>query len=225
MSTTTTTLINNRYQLHEQLGAGGMGAVFRATDRLSGQTVALKRVVTPIKDINSASKNENVDSLSMRLALVHEFEILASMRHPHIISVLDYGFDEQGQPYFTMKLLAQAQTIVTFGRPLRFLSRVNLLIQMLQALAYLHRRSLLHRDLKPANVLVDSEGQVHVLDFGLSAQRNSLPEEVVTGTLSHMAPEVLRGQPPVEASDLYAVGVIAYELLSGHYPFEISTPN
>jgi hypothetical protein len=101
---------------------------------------------------------------------------------------------------------------------------VALLIQLLQALAYLHRRGILHRDLKPDNVLV-VEGQVKVLDFGLAVGREHLDETDgnVVGTLAYMAPEVLEGEPASEASDLYAVGVMAYELFAGRHPFDTTS--
>src|SRR5262245_46656948 len=87
-----------RYLINEQLGRGGMGTVYRATDRLTGQSVALKRVSAPPEDLEFASK-ANTDTASLRMALAREFKILASLRHPNIISVLDYGFDKDRLPY------------------------------------------------------------------------------------------------------------------------------
>src|SRR5436190_23960810 len=93
-------LLGKRYRILEKVGQGGMGAVYRALDRLTGQTVALKRVTAPTEQLVFTT---NIDSESdMRLALAQEFKTLASLRHPNIISVLDYGFDEQHQPFFTM---------------------------------------------------------------------------------------------------------------------------
>src|SRR5690606_12374779 len=161
-------------------------------------------------------------SMDVEVALAREFRTLASLRHPHIISVLDYGFDETVQPYFTMELLENAQDIVEAGSVLSEDEQVELLVQVLQALAYLHRRGIVHRDLKPDNVLV-SNGQVKVLDFGLAVAQEYLKsaDDVVAGTLAYMAPEVIQGKPASIASDLYAVGVIAYELFAERYPFEI----
>src|ERR1700694_3110243 len=106
--------INGRYELREQLGAGGMGIVYRAIDRLTGQSVALKRVVTGAEnlDFNSRSRDSDLD-----LALAPEFRALASMRYPYIISVLDYGFDAEQQPYFTMELLEDAQDLLRAATP------------------------------------------------------------------------------------------------------------
>lgn len=202
-------LYGRRYVLHERLGAGGMGEVYRATDRLAGQDVALKRMLLPHGVLDPDG------SVARRVALATEFQTLASLRHPNIISVIDYGFDLDGQPYFTMTLLEHQVSLVEHAVELDVPGRMALVVEILRALAYLHRRGIVHRDLKPSNVLVPN-GQVKVLDFGLSSGRGSAE---VAGTLAYMAPEVLRGAGASEASDLYAIGVIAYELVCGTLPF------
>jgi eukaryotic-like serine/threonine-protein kinase len=215
MVTAAPTIVGRRYLLHESLGEGGMGAVFRATDRLSGQMVALKRVTTPSEALIFASRSADAD---FRRALAIEFKTLASLRHPNIISVLDYGFDDTRQPYFTMDLLQDAQTLFEAGHDLPRDKQVDLLIQVLQALAYLHRRGILHRDLKPGNILVVG-GQVKVLDFGLSIGVQQEQGQGIVGTLAYAAPEILAGEPHTIPSDLYSLGVIAYELFTGKRPF------
>lgn len=233
-------LIGKRYVLHELLGQGGMGSVFRATDRLNGQFVALKKVIAAAEVLEFTTSYNLTD---FRLALAQEFKLSASLRHPNIIEVLDYGFDnntaavigaddDSRRPYFTMEFLENPQNILEAGKNKPVSFKITLLTQMLQALAYLHRRGILHRDLKPANVLVVSRenGQhaVKVLDFGLSVmrERSSAPHEesegTTAGTLAYMAPEMLMGKPASESSDLYAVGIIAYELLAGRHPFDAS---
>ncbi|MBE2201066.1 MAG: tetratricopeptide repeat protein [Anaerolinea sp.] len=210
----TTTRIGKRYALHSLIGSGGMGSVYRATDLLTGQTVALKRVLVG----NSQGEATGSSSSAPRLALAHEFQLLATLRHPNIISVLDYGFDEERQPYFTMDLLPQAQTILQAGRERPFPNQIHLLLQILEALLYLHRRHILHRDLKPANVLVAND-QVKVLDFGLSSSEEEPDSSGTAGTWAYMAPELLAGQAASPASDLYAFGIIAYEMLAAQRPF------
>src|SRR5262249_21886379 len=212
---TTSELIGKRYRLVDQIGQGGMGSVYRATDRLTGQTVALKRVTAPTDQLVFASRTDA--SFDLRLSLAHEFRTLASLRHPNIISVLDYGFDDQRQPYFTMDILEDARTILDTGRTKPFDVQIDLITQMLQALAYLHRRGILHRDLKPGNVLVEG-GRVKVLDFGLAISRKE-SGGTTSGTIAYMAPEVLDGKLATEKADLYASGVIAYELLAWKHPF------
>ena len=106
----------------------------------------------------------------LRLTLAREFRLLSSLRHPNIISVLDYGFDDELRPYFTMELLERAESILRAAAAPTPDGKVDLLAQTLQALAYLHRRGVIHRDLKPGNVMV-VDGRVKVLDFGVSTLR------------------------------------------------------
>ncbi|MFQ5421688.1 MAG: serine/threonine-protein kinase, partial [Anaerolineae bacterium] len=216
-------LPGNRYALQEQLGTGAMGAVYRAQDRLTGHTIALKRVTVPNKELAFASRMSIADNGGdVRLALAQEFRTLATLRHPHIISVLDYGFDDQGHPYFTMDLLENTQTLLDAGQEQPSATQIDLLIQLLQALAYLHRRGILHHDLKPENVLV-VDGRVRTLDFGLST--TTIQAAGASGTLTYMAPEALRQEPIGPAADLYAVGVMAYQLFTGQYPFNAPSPS
>lgn len=217
---TPTTLIGRRYLLQEQLGQGAMGIVYHALDRLTGQAIALKQVTTATENLHLATSVPGSSSINVRLSLAREFQTLATIRHPHIIDVLDYGFDIERQPYFTMELVEGSKTIIQIGQQQKLETKITLLGQLLQALAYLHRRGILHRDVKPSNVLV-LNGQVKVLDFGLSItqQQSTEPSETTAGTLAYMAPELLRGDAATESSDLYAVGVIAFELLAGYHPF------
>lgn len=166
---------------------------------------------------------------ALRLHLTQEFQTLAGLRHPHIVSVLDYGFDHARQPYFTMELLETAAPLHEAARDQPVLTRVELILQVLQALTYLHRHGILHRDLKPGNILVSSGvpgiwgsggPQAKLLDFGLALFARALDSQPaeVAGTLGYLAPEVLVGAPPSRASDLFAVGVMAHELLVGAHP-------
>ena len=125
-------VIGGRYQLLNELGRGGEGTVYRTLDRLTGRVVTLKRLHVPARE-------DDADEL--RLTLAQEFRLLASLRHPNIISVLDYGFDEERQPYFTMELARERlDRSSRRARTSRSRSRWSLLVQMLRALAYLHRR-------------------------------------------------------------------------------------
>ncbi len=214
-------LFANRYMLAEELGHGGMGVVYRSIDRLTGQEIALKQVLAPVSSLTFPSYNNERDK---NVALAHEFQVLASLHHPHIIRVLDYGFhkksDDTTLPYFTMALLDNAQSILSFSEELNIKDKVQLILQVLQALDYLHRRGIIHHDLKPANILV-SGGTVKLLDFGLSSRHGQATG--VAGTIPYIAPELFMQQIPAnETTDLYGVGVIAYEMLAGRHPFNTS---
>mgnify|MGYP005843849947 CR=1 FL=1 len=207
-------LIGHRYQLLKKLGEGGMGVVYRAEDRLTGDLVALKRVRPPARD-SLYSQTEQ------REALAHEFQTLAALHHPRIISVLDFGFDTDGRPFFTMDLLHEPVSIRTAAKTLSVEGRVRLLIETLQALVYLHRHGIVHRDLKPSNILIDRRGELRVLDFGLAEDAATARSSV--GTLAYMAPETILEEGTTEQSDLYALGVIAYELFADRHPFSASS--
>jgi serine/threonine protein kinase len=210
-----------RYRLLEPLGAGGMGVVYKAYDRLNGEYVALKQVQVAAERLHFTTTQ---DVTNFHLALAQEFHILAGLRHPNIIDVVDYGFDTSQQPFFTMELLTDHTPLNSYGEDRPLATQLDLLLQLLQALVYLNRRGIVHRDLKPKNVLV-VQGKVKVLDFGLAVARDYLLGGNVAGTLAYIAPEVLRGARPDPLADLYAVGVIAYELFAGRLPFHEANPN
>jgi eukaryotic-like serine/threonine-protein kinase len=220
-------IVTKRYVLQELLGRGGMGAVYRALDRLTGREIALKRVTTDKDLLHLSDSNEIQD---FRLALAREFKLSASLRHPNIVQVLDYGFDDEHQPFFTMELLQTPKTVLDASINQTLDTKISFIVQILYALTYLHRRGIVHHDLKPANVLVVN-GQVKVLDFGLSVmhERTSHESDHVTegstaGTLAYMPPEVLMGEQGTIPSDLYAVGMMAYEMIAGKHPFDVDTP-
>ncbi|MBL8154610.1 MAG: serine/threonine protein kinase [Anaerolineae bacterium] len=203
----------HRYRLHEQLGAGGMGIVYRAYDRLNGQTVAVKLINVPPEYFEFMSR---ATSANLLVPLAREFQTLASLRHPNIISVLDYGFAGEGQPFLVMELIEHARELSAAGSDQTVETQMGLIGQVLQALKYLHRHGIVHCDLKPGNVLVTEQGVARVLDFGLALRAGQAADG--GGTLGYMSPEVLAGGRATPLSDLYAVGVMAYELLTGKLP-------
>ncbi|MGZ3457951.1 MAG: serine/threonine-protein kinase, partial [Archangium sp.] len=214
--------VGGRYRLLRLLGAGGFGNVYLARDRLNGQ-VAIKQLHLGRYTVFGPRAGAPKAGYGSVLKLAHEFEVLASLRHPNIVGVLDYGFDAAQQPYLVLELLENARKITDAGRDQPQEFQVRLLVQMLQALIYLHRRGIIHRDIKPANVLV-VDGQVKLLDFGLAVPLAQQLRAMSSGTPGYLAPEVLQGEPPSRLSDIYAVGVIAYELFVGKHPYERPSP-
>lgn len=204
----------SRYLLKEVIGSGGMGVVMRAFDRLTRQDVALKQVASDAS-LYPTSVGNNVD---YQRVMANEFRTLASLRHPHIVSVLDYGFDNNN-PYYTMELLSNPHPITNYATDWK--KSAELLAQTLLALDYLHRHHIIHRDLKPSNVLVKNN-QAKLLDFGLAVRQGFQEvEEGMVGTLRYLSPERVLQKPASPASDLYALGVIAFELFSGgKFPYE-----
>jgi tetratricopeptide (TPR) repeat protein len=214
--------VDERYQLLRVLGAGGFGKVYLAKDRLGG-LVAIKQLHAGRYKAFSPHAHPPESGFGSALKLAHEFEVLASLRHPNIIGVLDYGFDGLQRPYLVLEVLENARKITDAGRNQPLEVQVGLLVQMLQALIYLHRRGIIHRDVKPANVLV-VDRQVKLLDFGLAVPLAQQIRAMSSGTPGYLAPEVLQGESPSVLSDIYAVGVIAYELFVGTHPYEQQSP-
>lgn len=200
--------VAHRYRVVESMGGGATAEVFRALDRLTGEVVVLKE----LRGFRPASTAEH------RYELVKEFEILTSLRHPHIVSVYEFGFDDDGTPFLTMALEEGCRPIVEAATGRTEAGRVDLLVQTLRALAYLHDCGVLHRDLSPNNVVVVGS-HVKVLDFGFAVPRDVDETLATAGTLRYMAPELLDGCKPTVQSDLFALGLLALEILSGSYPF------
>lgn len=220
--------------------------VYRATDRFLQRQVAVKRVLakavvagrqtqvwsdsqTSALTSSQAVGNEPSspggsgaeETSSHDVRLANEFRFLASLRHPNVVSVLDFGFDEERHPYFTMDWLAEARTIFDVARERDPAGRIDLIVQVLYALVYLHRQGILHCDLKPSNILVTRDGSVKVLDFGISEDRDDNDHAgTILGSVAYMAPEVIEGRRPSEASDLFSLGAVMYEVFSGRRRFD-----
>lgn len=202
--------VDQVYALEAALGKGAAGTVFRAQHRLSKRRVALKL----LEQHDTEREDSSVPSadIAVRVSLAREFQTLASLHHPNVIQVLDYGFDPTFGSYFTMELVPQATTLIAAGENTDTETKVNLLAQLLRGLAYLHRRGVVHCDLKPSNVLFYDQ-EVKIVDFGVALE--GMGSELLGGTPAYMAPELFAGANPSTASDLYAVGIIACELLTG----------
>ncbi len=212
-----------QYQLRSLLGSGGMGAVYRAYQPSLNRDVALK-VISPALAADEGYARR----------FVREAQTAAALEHPHIVPVHDYGSD-QGLNYVVMRLLpggSLADRIehqkATKG-PLPSLAEVSDVITRLAgALDYAHSRGVIHRDIKANNVMFDDHGTPFLVDFGIAkltgASTSITTPGMTLGTPSYMAPEQWRGESVTAATDQYALGVLAYGMLTGHMPFEASTP-
>ncbi len=209
------------YRIEEVLGEGGMGVVYRARqDQPVRRVVALKLV------------QHGLHSERVLRRFAWERQSLARMQHPHIATVLDAGTDERGRPWFVMPLV-EGSPITRYGDDHRLdvAARVDLFVEVCRAVEHAHQRGVLHRDLKPSNVLVrelDGRHVPTVIDFGISkalqpeAESQGLTlEGQIVGTPAYMSPEQLRGDEAAidTRSDVYALGVLLYELLAGRHPW------
>jgi serine/threonine-protein kinase len=206
------------YVLLRELGRGGMGSVWLA-ERADG---SFKRQV--------ALKLPRLSwgpGLAERMA--REREIGALLEHPNIARLYDAGVDHRGMPYLAFEYVSgRPIDIWCRDRALSVTKRLNLLVQVARAVAYAHGRLVVHRDIKPSNVLVTDDGQIHLLDFGIAKllEESGAGEEGLTRDLgrvltpSYASPEQICGEPITVASDVYGLGVLAYEILTGHKPFE-----
>ncbi len=206
-----TDLLANRYRPIAALGRGAMGEVFRVADTLDGgREVAFKQIRAP-----------GPITPELRLRFKEEFRAMARLRHPNTIEVYDYGQLDAATRYLTMELVeGRDLAALTADAPLALERVYPLLVQLLQALAFIHARGYVHRDVKAANVLVREDGHLKLMDFGLMATLGGDAGSKLEGTPATIAPEILRGGPLREGCDLYAVGCLAHQLVTGRLPFE-----
>ena len=211
-----------RYEILAELGRGAMGAVFRARDPKIDRTVAIKTI--------SISTVAARDMEHYRQRFFREAQAAGRMSHPGIVTIYDVGEDEATHtPFIVMECvegnsLDRLVATASAGKLPRYMA-LKLLWQIAEALDYAHRQGIVHRDIKPANVMVTTEGQPKIADFGiakLAMAETTLPGHVV-GTPAYMSPEQLNGKVVDGRSDLFSVGVIAYWLLTGVKPFDGET--
>ncbi len=210
------TLFDGRYRIVRKLGTGGMAAVYLAEDQELGRRVAIK-----ILDERHASDEQFVERFR------REAKNAAALSHPNIVSIYDRG-EAEGTYYIAMEYLdgrTLKELLVRFGTPPVRIA-VGYVRQILAGLAFAHKHGLVHRDIKPHNVLVDSGGHVKVTDFGIARSGTSQMTEAgsIIGTAQYLSPEQARGAPVDQRSDIYSVGVLLYELLTGSVPFTGDTP-
>jgi tRNA A-37 threonylcarbamoyl transferase component Bud32 len=205
-----------RYEIKSELGRGGMATVYRAYDPLFDREVALK--VLP---------REMLHDPQFRTRFDRELKIVAGLEHPAIVPVYDVG-EEDGQPYFVMRYMngGSLSGEIEKGR-FSLEDAARIIEKVAQGLAYAHKKGIVHRDLKPDNILFDNTGAPFISDFGvakLTESTSSLTGSGVIGTPAYMSPEQAQGNDIDGRSDVYGLGVIVYQMLSGQQPYSADTP-
>jgi eukaryotic-like serine/threonine-protein kinase len=212
MSTLLGTTLGGRYRLEARIGSGGMSTVYRAFDETLQRQVAIKLMNREV-----ATDSDQLERFR------REARAVAQLSHPHVVGVIDYGEDD-GRPYIVFEYVegeTLKERIRRTGR-LPITEAIAYAIEIARALGAAHARHIVHRDVKPQNVLIDEEGSAKVTDFGIA---RTLDEEGLTadgrvlGTTDYVSPEQALGRPVTGQSDLYSLGVVLYEMLTGEVPF------
>lgn len=211
------TVLANRYRLDERIGGGGMGEVWRGTDQVLERTVAVKMM-----------RHELVEEPGFAERFLSEARTMAAIKHPGVVAIHDYQGDE-AIAFLVMEYVegeALSRRLHRFGRidPVR---TMRLIAQAADALHAAHLKGVVHRDIKPGNLLVTATDTVILTDFGIARSAASTPltaTGAVVGTPSYLAPEQVLGKPATARSDVYALGVVAYECLTGRRPFDGDNP-
>ena len=206
-------LLNNRYQVEGRIGSGGMAEVYRAYDLMLERTVAVKLL-----------REDFAREQAFRERFRQEAKAAANLSHPNIVTIYDFGFDDQ-QIFIVMEYIpgTDLKTILETRHGLKVEESLNLMIQACAGVGYAHRAGLVHCDVKPHNMIVTPDQRLKVTDFGIARALVSIHQEetdgVVWGSPQYFSPEQAAGNPPSPASDVYGLGVVFYEMLTGRLPF------
>lgn len=216
-------IVGGRYIIEESIGEGGMGRVFKARHRRLGKIFALKLM-----------QNEFSEDPLARELFNREAKLASSLAHPNIVSIIDFGEDPSLGAFMVMELLeGESLSDRLHGdEPFSLRPAFDVILQVAEALDYIHKRGIVHCDIKPDNILLIQEPgkrrrhTVKLLDFGLARMGSATPKSsnVIDGTPEYMAPERIRGIAPQAPMDIYSVGVLAYEIFTGKVPFKGSVP-
>jgi serine/threonine protein kinase len=203
----------SHYKILERLGAGGMGVVYKAEDTKLGRTVALKFLPSDLTRDSEAKKR-----------FIQEARAASALDHPNICTVHEIDETAEGQLFIAMTCYEGESLKAKIERgPLKLDEALDIAVQIAQGLAKAHEQKIIHRDIKPANILITKDGLVKIVDFGLAklAGRTKLTRTGATpGTASYMSPEQLRGGEADHRSDIWALGVVLYEMTTGETPFK-----
>ncbi len=212
------TMLGQRYRLEERIASGGMGDVWRGTDEVLGRTIAVKLLLPSLLDEPGFTERFRGEARTM-----------ATINHPGVVDVYDYGSDPSTGAYLVMEYIhgeALSRTLARVGR-LTAGRTMALVAQAAEALHSAHRAGVVHRDVKPGNLLVRPDGTLVLTDFGIARSAGAAQltaDGSVLGTASYISPEQANGERATPLSDIYALGVVAYQCLSGYRPFEGDNP-
>ena len=199
-----------KFELHELIGEGAMGTVWRAYDSVIRRYVALKL-------LSRAGRTADARDRFLR-----EARAAGALQHPNIVTIYDLG-ESDGQLFIAMELVdgRDLSTLVARSEPLALERKLDIVIEVLQGLSYAHERGVIHRDIKPSNVRVASDGSVKIMDFGIARLQSAdaTGSGAIVGTPTYMAPEQITNGAITPATDVFAVGCLLYELLAYHKPF------
>ncbi|MDB5097805.1 MAG: putative serine/threonine protein kinase, partial [Cyanobacteria bacterium RYN_339] len=202
-------LLAGRYRVLGILGQGGMGTVWRVKDQVKGCEVALKTI-----------RSTGEVTAAQELAFREEYRAMTRLRHPNTIEVFDFGVLDARTRFLTMAMVPGRELLdVIAGRAMPYETAYSLLSQLLRALDFIHSRLYVHRDIKAANVRVRDDGTLVLMDFGLMAQLGTAGGGGMSGSPGYMPPESIRGGMIDGMADLYSVGCLAFEMLTGRVPF------
>jgi len=211
-------LLNQRYKVISQIGSGGMALVFKAQDLSLGRVVAVK-----VLRERYTGDGHFLDRF------LHEARAAANLTHPNIVTVHDFG-EDGGRYYMVMEFIEgeNLKTIIHNSAPFGIDRTLDFATQICAGVGYAHRAGLVHCDIKPQNVLVTPEGKVKVTDFGIARALITIKpnemNEVVWGSPQYFSPEQAAGESPTPASDVYSIGIVLYEMLTGRLPFQAESP-
>ncbi len=216
-STTEPVILGSRYHLIRQVGKGGMAYVYKAYDQMLERPVAVKLL-----------KRDFSNDDDFRERFKQEAKAAANLSHPNIVTVHDFGIDPSGV-YIVMEYIAgtDLKTSIRDKGNYPFTDGLALMIQACAGLGYAHRAGIVHCDVKPHNMLVTPDERLKITDFGIARALSSVEtqesQDVIWGSPQYFAPEQALGQSPTPASDVYSLGVVMYEVFTGHLPFEANS--